>query len=222
VIAGPWLAPTLALAMAMAIAPGEEETNGPLALGDLAAYRAALAQPTPADAPKVTFRDLWNRPESFLGRPVRVRVRVARVFAQPPVGEFPALMEAWGFDSGRNPIALVAPASATALPKVGAFHDFAGTFLKRVHYDDGADGKRSAPLLVGPSAPAPVIPPAKTDRPGRPGIQSGVWLALILGLFSASLIMARHAARPRPRVRGASGPAPDFVDRPADPPNERP
>lgn len=216
---GLWLAPALALSALMATAAGDE-AGGPLALGDLAPYRTALSAPIPADAPAVTFRDLWDHPEPFLGKPVRVRVRVARVFSQPPVGEFPALMEVWGFDSGRNPIALVAPASEAPLPEPGAFHDFAGTFLKNVHYDDAKDDRRSAPLLVGPAAPTPVAPHDAT-RPAWPGVQSGGWLALILGLIATSLIAARHAARPRPRPRTDGG-APEFTDRPADPPGERP
>ena len=73
-----------------------------LGLADLPAEHAALAGKATIDGPEahappqtVTFRDLWNHPETWRGRRVRVQGTIARVFRQGAVGSFPPLAEAW-------------------------------------------------------------------------------------------------------------------------------
>lgn len=81
-----------------------------LGLGDLPAYREALeARPGGPAPPRVTFRDLWDDPEGFRGRPVAFRGRVVRVYRSAPVGQLPALCEFWMRDEVGNLVCGVAP-----------------------------------------------------------------------------------------------------------------
>jgi hypothetical protein len=89
-----------------------------LSLADLADYRRALGgraiadddQPpgSPLDS---SFRDLWDggRGQARRGRRVRVEGRVARVFRQGAVGDFPALVQLWAFSPAGDPFCLVFP-----------------------------------------------------------------------------------------------------------------
>lgn len=189
------------------------QDDGPLALTDLPAYRAALAPPKSGDpAPRpVTFRDLWDRPDEFRGRRVNVGGRVERVFHQGPVGAFPALAEVWVFDPATDPLCLVGPESSeTPAPKPGDTVRFEGTFLRRVRYR-GGDADRLAPLIVGPGPPrvegaAPVGPVA-----GR-GPFEGLVVAVLGGMVVLALLRA-HLRRPVPRPIVVE-PPPEFQDGP--------
>ena len=93
--------------------PPPRTTESGLTLSDLAAYRAALegkAEPT-GPAVAVTFRELWDHPERYQGRRVRVEGRVARRFRQGAFGTFPPLVEAWAVSPAGDPFCLVFPAS---------------------------------------------------------------------------------------------------------------
>ena len=94
-----------ALALLPRLSPASGQTDKPddrLGLADLPAEHAALAGKATIDGPEahappqsVTFRELWNHPEAWRGRRVRVRGTIARVFRQGAIGSFPPLAEAW-------------------------------------------------------------------------------------------------------------------------------
>src|SRR5437763_5435046 len=72
---GLWLAVALILGRTPAL---RAQDDGPLAIADLPAYRAALEPPGPGDPePRPsTFRELWDRPDESRGRRVKVGGRV--------------------------------------------------------------------------------------------------------------------------------------------------
>lgn len=190
-------------------APRAVAQDSTLELADLEAYRAALASKPDRSAPKVGFRDLWDRPEAFAGKAVSVEGRVARTFRQPKFADFPPLVEAWIVSPAGDPFCLVFPQSGTtSAPALGAEVRFSGTFLKKVEYQ-GGDVARLAPLIVGPVAPT-VLEPASVSDAG--GWSSTDWLMALGGLLVVGLILAgRHFSRPTP-PRPPLEPPPSFVD----------
>jgi len=178
------------------IAAGVSADDSPLSLADLEAYRVALSAKVDGSAPLVRFRDLWDRPEAYAGRPVRIEGRVARLFRQPRLGEFPPLVEAWVVSPSGDPFCLVFPQTrGRATPEPGASVRFSGTFLKRIKYQ-GGDTARVAPLVVGPE------PPSTSDSHSRPEGLSWSAIDWMMGLAAAAvvaLILARrHLSRPVP------------------------
>ncbi len=200
------LAPLLAAILIASPAIAEDSA---LALADLEAYRDALGTRPGGPSPTVSFRDLWERPAGHAGRAVAVEGRVARLFRQPPMGEFPALTEAWILSPADDPFCLVFPSGAgRASPPVGASVRFRGTYLRRIRYRAG-DVPRLAPLIVGPDAPTPSGPGA---RPVGPSWSTIDWM---VGMAAASAIamvlLRRHLARP-PSLSSPVGPPPTFLD----------
>ena len=135
---------TLTLLLGSGVASGDDS---PLTLADLEAYRLALASKPDGPATPVKFRDLWDRPEAYLGRVVKVEGRVARLFRQGRFGEFPPLVEVWVVSPVGDPFCLVFPlVEGRASPEIGASVRFSGTFVKRIKYQ-GGDAARVAPLF---------------------------------------------------------------------------
>jgi hypothetical protein len=150
----------------------DRDTKHQLNLADLPGYRAALdgkpaAGSTEAGgAPKaVSFRDLWNQPDTFLGHRVIVTGRVERIFRQAAVGNFPPLAEVWITAPAGDPFCVVF-AQPNLAPEVGRSVRFTGTFLKVVSYA-ASDGKRLAPLIVGDQPPV-----YESDEPHKNGAAS--------------------------------------------------
>ena len=191
--------------------------DAPLALGDLAAYHAAIATKLdPAMARPATFADLWDHPAAYQGRPVRVEGRLARLFRQPAVGQFPPLAEAWITSPRGEPTCIVFPTRPREpVPGPGDRVEFAGTFLRQVAYQ-GGDTKRVAPLIVGPAVPSvleagskPIADPFGPIFGGDHAADWGIGLAASLGVVG--LLARRHLSRPV--IVGAPvGPAPMFLD----------
>ena len=198
------LAPVFTVAFLIAAAD-----DAPIGLADLETYQAALAAKPAGAVAKVGFRDLWDRPEAFGGKAVAVEGRLARVFRQPSVGEFPPLAEAWVVSPAGDPFCLVFPVSeAGSSLEIGSSVAFAGTFLKRIRYQ-GGDVARLAPLIVGPEPPAVRSPATGTSGTGW---SSADWMtaavgSLVVGLF----LVRRHLSRP-PSIRRPHEPPPTFVD----------
>ena len=184
--------------------PGDD---GPLGLVDLAAYRDAIARSIEpgAEVLPVTFRDLWDRPDSVRGKIVEISGRVERIFHQGPVGAFPALAEVWIADAARNPICVVVPEPADL--QLGAVIQIRGTFLRRIRYR-GGDVDRLAPLVVGPGPP--VVEGLVPAPPAEKGGLDGMFVAVVAGIVVLGLMRA-HLRRPRPRPI-IEGPPPEFVD----------
>jgi len=208
-----------------------------LALADLAAYRAALDGKPAGAATAVTFRALWEHPETYQGRRVRVEGRVARRFRQGAFGTFPPLVEAWAVTPAGDPFCLVfadpspgvdGPAAAPA-PVPGASVGFEGVFLRQIRYP-GSDTARLAPLIVGDRPPtvtaaaAPEPGPAPGPDRARVGPATGVWgrfsrLDWALGIGAAVVVVwvlvFQHLRRPPRRLlrlEGQVDPPPEFVD----------
>jgi hypothetical protein len=195
--------------------------DAPLGLGDLAAEHDALTGKGDAAPPVVaSFRDLWERPDEFRGRRVRVAGRVVRTFRQDAVGGFPALIEAWIEQPPGDLLCVVFPAPTPAVDAwKGATVSFTGTYLRRVGYK--AEGNRLAPLIVGPDAPAvekPAPPePPKSPPKGWPGPFAIVGFIVAMAAVSSVLAWRTLAAPARRRggrsraSRAEPGPPPEFL-----------
>ena len=202
----------LAVLIAGSALVARAEDDGPLALSDLAAYRAALEPSKPGDPPALpsSFRDLWDHPEQSRGRRVAVSGRVQRVFHQGAVGRFPALAEVWVVDPASDPLCLVFPESSDrAAPKPGDSITFDGTFLRRIRYR-GGDVDRLAPLIVGPGPPR-VERPAPAAPAGASGSAFDGMLVAVLGGIVVLILLRAHLRRPSsPRI--VAEPPPEFQD----------
>ena len=118
---------------------------------DLPAYWEAL-EPAEAggEARPVGFRDLWDHPDEYRNRRVRVEGKVERRFRQDPAGDLPALAESWVIAPSKDPFCLVYPEPEGGSVAPGDSVRFEGTFLGHVRYA-GEDVPRLAPLIVGPA-----------------------------------------------------------------------
>ena len=185
-------------------------------IADLPAYRAALAaRVDPASAAPATFRDLWERPDAFQGRPVLVEGRLARLFRQPAVGRFPALAEGWITSPRGEPTCVVFPTGdGRAVPATGEPVRFAGTFLRKVTYP-GGDAARVAPLVVGPTPPVAAAGDSSgsTAGPALPIGRPVDWvMGLVVGVAVLGALLRRHLDRPLAGPATPIGPAPLFRD----------
>lgn len=161
---------------------------------DLAAYASALKPNAVSAAVEARFLDLWERPDAFRGRSVRVEGRVARQFFAPASGDLPARTELWLEVENHNLICAVFPGTANAATKAGARVAFEGVSLGKLDYESG-DVRRVAPLIVGPNRPRLL-----EARAARSSLFSSFdW---ILGLaclgIVASILVRAMAKRPRP------------------------
>ena len=184
-----------------------------LTLADLPAYQAALSAKATIPPARVGFRDLWERPERYRGRPVRVEGSLVRQFRQAAFGTFPPLVEAWAVSPAGDPFCLVFPDSASrATPALGTRVRFVGTFLKQVRYQ-GGDGPRLAPLIVGAGPPVASAKPPAAPRPARRYGSTLDWTAgLLVAGFVALLVARMHLNKPVARTPGrAMDPPPDFL-----------
>jgi hypothetical protein len=182
--------------------------DGPLTLADIVGLHAALQPGAAIKPPKMaSFRDLWDHPESFLGKRVRVEGEVRRLFHQGAAGQLPALVEVWLTTGSGDPICLLSP---EASPKVGARVSFVGVYLKKIEYR-ATDVPRLAPLIVGPGIPEVVAPTKVAFGPApRPisldwAVGGGAALVLVLALL-------RNYLRRPPPPRIDRDPPPVFID----------
>ncbi len=172
-----------------------------LSLADLAAYRAALTDDRNARAHSVvpvTFRELWDHPETYRGRVVQVEGRVVRRFRQGPIGNFPALEEAWAVSPSGDPFCIVFPASTQGSVLAPNSVRFRGVFLRRIRYQ-GGDVPRLAPLIVGSRPPEPS---ARMAGPDRMPAERRSWLDGTVGVGVAlvvAMVLAWQYARRPPR-----------------------
>jgi hypothetical protein len=212
------------LGLSLVCGPAAAEDHA-LTVADLAAYRAALAPPrgTPEPPAVVDFRALWSHPATYQGRRVQVEGRLARRFRQASFGTFPPLEEAWVFSSRGDPFCLVFPEGpetdkASRTTTVSPVR-FTGTFLKLLEYQ-GGDGRRLAPLIVGPSPPVLAAPdqhsaPAPAvERPSRP-LDWMVGLALALLVVVVLVYQHVRPLRAPLALKEPLGPEPTFDDGPA-------
>jgi hypothetical protein len=205
----------------------EDEPISRVGLADLPAYRAALSGRASAEGqiqdqgqtpPRVSFRDLWDHPEAWRGRRVRVVGRVARIFRQDAVGDFPPLAELWMNTPRGDLFCLAFPAEGT-IPEPGSEVEFTGTFLRTIRYR-AADQARLAPWVVGDRPPALVAsgpsPEARRQAStealravgGRTRDRPDAWtpagwvLGVTVGLAAMVILLWQHGRRRRPHHPG--------------------
>ncbi len=207
-----------AAALLLLIAPthAAAQDDAPLGLGDLAAEHDALTGKGNGSPPTAaTFRDLWERPDDFRSRRVRVVGRVVRTFRQDAVGSFPALVEAWIEQPPGDLLCVVFPAPARqAEAWRGATVSFDGVYLRRVRYH--AEGDRLAPLIVGPDAPGVVEParPEPSPTAGGPRWRPMAIVGLLVATAAVGAVLARRSLAAPARRRGPRiepGPPPEFL-----------
>jgi hypothetical protein len=161
VLVGAWL-------FAQSVTTHAQPDGGLLDAADRADYLHALSDPGKL-AVEVDFEDLWEHPDRYRGRRVRLEGRATRRWSQPPVGPFPALTELWLTTPGNNLVCAVYPTpddpERTAPLDVRVAVE--GTYLRRVRYA-GGDVPRLAPLIVGPGPPSMLGPvQAPSTQPVR-------------------------------------------------------
>lgn len=177
---------------------GGPETAGRLSASDLPAYRKALRFQGEEDAPKVEFRDLWEHDAEHRNRRVQVQGRVARRFAQPAAGRFPALTEFWLVNPRGEPICVVVPTAALG-PDTAPGDDavsFRGTYLRPIRYE-ASGGARVAPLVVASAGPKPVAVEQSHPRPWAGETE----LAGALAVLVAVVLLVQFLRKPARRVR---------------------
>lgn len=153
----------------------------------------------------IAFTQLFEQPEKYRGKPIRLRMHVRRVLESDAPKDQPSVdkvYEAWGWtDESRSfPYVIVFTDLPPGLPigtDVRAEIVFVGYFLKVMSYK-AFDNTRGAPLLVGRanliSTPAPP-PPSKTD----PWIIPIVLFGSIL--FIGASVWLSRSARKKSKMR---------------------
>lgn len=135
----------------------DDRRGSPLTIADLDAYLGALHGDTNTEpAERVSFRDLWNRPDDYQGKRVEIEASIEQIFEQKAIGAFPDLIEIWGFSRVGDPFCLVYPrANESRRFERGTRVRFRGVFLKLLEYK-ARDSDRIAPLIVGAEPPTTV------------------------------------------------------------------
>jgi hypothetical protein len=197
------MAATLSIVLAVLADPGNDSNLG---LADLPAYKKALEDRGDGPAVSVGFRDLWDHPDRFRGRLVRVEGRVVRRFNQTAVGAFPPLSETWIVNPEGDPLCLVCPTPDDRTNSAigpGKAVRFEGTFLRHVRYV-GGDSARLAPLIIGGRAPDNLIKQGSTMDGPPLGWSRTDWAvgAVLAGLVALVLVRQalRRPARSGPRL----------------------
>lgn len=216
--------PSLAWIVILSVLAADDVPS--VSLADLPEYRDALErQPDPSTpAQAVTFRDLWEQPESYRGKAVRVEGRVVRRFRQPAVGTYPPLTELCIVGPSQDPLCVVFPtpdealnAEAARACELGTRVRFEGTFLKTIRYPAG-DEPRLAPLVVGPQPPARYEgDPLEGHLPGSPFSVLDWAVGLAVGGLVVVLLVRQVLSRPVRRAAESPdplGPTPHFTDQP--------
>ena len=121
----------------------------------------------------IAFTQLWDEPENYRGKPIRLRMHVRRVLEFDAPKDQPSVKkvyEAWGWtdESLSFPYVVVFTDPPPNLPigtDVRAEIVFVGYFLKVMGYK-AFDNSRGAPLLIGRTkliSKPPAPPPSKLD-----------------------------------------------------------
>lgn len=153
--------------------------------------------------PKVAFSQLWEQPEKYRGKLLRVRMHIVRVLEHPATSNsagVKTVYEAWGGtdDSGSYPFSLVFPDLPEGMkvgPKVQEEGVFVGYFLTNMRYTTAEDKPWAAPVLIGRMHALPRVT-------GNRGAQAGgnvVWLLLAVGVLVVAGIAAWRAVAARRR-----------------------
>ncbi len=192
------------IALILGMIVGQNETVG-LSPETIAAYRDALRDSDTSPAQPVVFADLWNRPDVYRGRRVRIEGTIVREFRAPASGELPARVEVWFEDASRNLACAVFPDGAPSRSFAGRVRA-TGTSLGQVRYQS-SDSVRLAPLIVGSTPPLALGNPVPNF--GSSWDATG-WLVGLGGFAVVAIFMARAFARRPPGPREIAGPGVEF------------
>ncbi len=153
----------------------------------------------------IAFTQLFDQPEKYRGKPIRLRMHVRRILESDAPKDQPSVdkvYEAWGWtDESRSfPYVVVFKDLPPGLPigtDIRTEIVFAGYFLKVMSYK-AFDNNRGAPLLVGRAkliSTPPPPPPSKTD----PWIIPIVLFGSIL--FIGASVWLSRSARKKSKMR---------------------
>ncbi|MEX2287138.1 MAG: hypothetical protein WD648_08620 [Planctomycetaceae bacterium] len=175
--------------------------RSPISTTDMPAYwrclKWALAQSS-ADLyrraqPDVLYTQLWEQPQKYRGKLLRLRLHVRRVLQH----ETPAnsvgvsqLYEAWGVtdESRSHPYVVIfseLPPGLSTGADVRKDVVFVGYFLKTMSYTS-ADATRAAPLLAGRMMPQPAVALA-SEPSGSSNVTEWIWVAAVVALLAAAI-----------------------------------
>jgi hypothetical protein len=161
----------------------------------------------------IAFTQLWEQPELYRGKPIRLRLHALRVLEYPAPKdqpEFTKVYEAWGGTSESRTLlySVVFPDLPNGLPvgpEIRAEIDFVGYFLKLMSYK-GYDQKTGVPLMATRAAPLLVGRARLISTPGSPPPpKSEPWiipLAIAGALLMIGLsVWASRSMRKKSKVR---------------------
>jgi len=153
----------------------------------------------------IAFTQLWDQPENYRGKPIRLRMHVRRVLEFDAPSDQPSVhkvYEAWGWtDESRSfPYVVVFTDPPPGLPigtDIRAEIVFVGYFLKVLGYK-AFDNSRGAPLLVGRAKLISIPAPPQSSK-------SDPWMIPIVAIGSILLIgtsvWLSRSARKKSKVR---------------------
>ncbi len=143
--------------------------------------------------PDVFYTQLWEQPQKYRGKLLRLRLYVRRVLQH----ETPAnsvgvsqLYEAWGVtdESKSHPYVVIfseLPPGLSTGADVRKDVIFVGYFLKIMSYTS-ADANRAAPLLAGRMMPQPTLSPG-SEASGSSNLTEWIWVAAVVALLAAAI-----------------------------------
>jgi hypothetical protein len=165
---------------------------------------------------RVTFNQLWQRPDAFRGKLVEIPLHLRRTLRQGDLAENPlglkTVYELWGWNSDSQPYWywLVCPQLPEGMPEGSSIYEeatFVGYFFKLLPYEDHQGKHLATPLLIGrliwhPEQPNPL---ARSDE------WAWSWIvAAVLGvLFVARWGFTWWRHKPGADLRSAGVGAPD-------------
>jgi hypothetical protein len=154
----------------------------------------------------VPFTLLWEQPEKYRGKLIRIRMHVKRVleheFPENPLG-VKSVYEAWGptEETQTFPYVVVLAELPPGLP-VGTDARseivFVGYFLKLMSYKAVDNNSRAAPLLMGRARLVSTPPAAKTSK-SDPWIIPVVLVAAV-ALIGLTVLGARAKGKPKAKM----------------------
>lgn len=148
-------------------------------------------------ATNVTYNDLFQQPDQWRGKLVRLRVHLQQTVQADNLPENPvgltSLYEVWGWNTDSQPytywfVVPRLPPGMPSGPRIVEEATFVGYFLKLLKYEDRQGITRATPLLVGRL----IWHPTPSGRVAR--IDEWQWVWYLAGLFLVWFVARRGLA----------------------------